>query len=42
MTGLWMYFGIVVLSAIVGGLIGIERQLLRIAKALEEKNKSQQ
>jgi hypothetical protein len=26
-------------SAIVGGLIGIERQLLRIAKVLEEKNK---
>jgi uncharacterized membrane protein YqgA involved in biofilm formation len=34
--------GIAVLGGILGGLIGIERQLLRIAKALEERNRPQQ
>jgi uncharacterized membrane protein YqgA involved in biofilm formation len=37
-----MFTGIVVLVCIVGVLFGIERQLNRIAKALEEKNKPQQ
>ena len=42
MIGLWMFTGIVVLVCICGGLVGIERQLHRIAKALEENNKPQQ
>jgi hypothetical protein len=42
MVGLWMFSGIVVLVCIAGGLVGIERQLRRIAKALEENNKPQQ
>ncbi len=41
MTGLWIFGGIVFLVSIVGSLVGIERQLHRIAKALEEQNKPQ-
>lgn len=39
---IWIVSGIVVLVCIVSSLVGIERQLNRIAKALEEKNKPQQ
>ena len=42
MIGLYMFTGIVVLVCIVADLVGIERQLHRIAKALEENNKPQQ
>jgi hypothetical protein len=42
MTGLWMFAMIGILACVVSSLVGIERQLRRIAKVLEERNKPQQ
>jgi hypothetical protein len=42
MIGVWMFGGLLVLVGICAALIRIERQLGRIAKALEEKHKPQQ